>query len=119
MIEDIKWGVDKAYVIQIVDGIAHDPLDLTKEIRAELQPYFAKAHAERYNEYFDYIFDSDYGDDWEINHLGQVLVDCTATTDPKDLDQKSWTYKFTGVWDMGKHKFIQKQIRKAPRPVWD
>ena len=58
-------------------------------------PDFKKLRAERYNEYYDFIFDSEDKQTvvdnetlaergWDLDDRGHVMIDCTCTTDPKD-----------------------------------
>jgi hypothetical protein len=44
------------------------------------------------------------------------MIDCTCTTDPKELDPRRWAVRFKGTWDVVRAKFIRKDFtRLQPR----
>jgi len=119
MIESIKWGPDKVFLVPLHNGKAGKITDLTAEVRKQVQSDYDKSHAPRYNEYFDFIFDSDYPDRWRVNERGQVEIQCTCTTDPKESETNAWTMKFEGLWDRAKGKFIRKKLQRIVRTPLD
>ncbi len=124
-----RWGPDTVSVLQLRDGQVSKQSDLTSEVRQQVLPDFKESHAERYNEYIDFVFDSDdqfvqaadgeiIGErGWDLDGKGHVLIDCMCTTDPKDLDAHRWAVRFKGTWDIATAKFIRKEFtRIPPRP---
>ena len=108
-----KWGPHRVVIAQVLKGKAGKVTDLTAEIRKQLQPYYekAKAKAGRYNDYFDYIFDSDSPEGWRINNHGtQIDIWCTCTTDPKPPRGGAWVADFEGLWDISKNHFLQSKV---------
>ena len=67
----------------------------------QVRPDSERVHAERYNNFFDFIFDDETPDTWQIRD-GTVIIECTCTTDPKGLEEHSWTAGFKGIWDVAK-----------------
>jgi hypothetical protein len=107
-----KWGPDRVSLVPIQNGKAGKILDLTAEVRKKVKPYFSKAHEERYNDYYDYIFDADETNRWHpIN--GKVEIDVTCTTEPRPAAKK-WTAKFEGTWDIGKGRFLHFKVQNVP-----
>ena len=114
MIENIKWGPDKAFLVPIHDGKPGKITDLTDEVKNLVRPSYKKSRAEPFNESIDFIFEGD--DHWEFNPTGEITVDCTCTTDPKRLDGHSWTMRFQGRWDPAKARFVEKKLTHIPPP---
>jgi hypothetical protein len=123
-----KWGPNKVWVLQLSDGRVAKRSDLTEAVRQELLPDFKKSRAARYNEYYDFIFDSEDRQTvvnsetlaergWDLDNRGQVTIDCTCTTDPKELRSNRWAVRFKGTWDIASAKFLHKEFtRMPPRP---
>ena len=80
----------------------------------QVRPDSERGHAERYNNFLDFIFDDETPDTWQIRD-GTVIIECTCTTDPKGLEEHSWTAGFKGIWDIAKDRFIQHKITRMPR----
>jgi hypothetical protein len=116
VVEGIKWGPDKVFLVPIRSGNAGKLVDLTAEVRKQLQPDFNAAHADRYNNVFDFIFDDETPGTWQIKD-GTVIIQCMCTTDPKGLEEHAWTATFKGIWDIAKARFLQHEVsRMPPRP---
>ena len=109
----LKWAPDKIYVVSLPKGHPPRVTDLDSEIRKLLQPDFARAQVPGFNETFDYIFDSELEGPscWHINDANQVVIDCLATTDPKNIPPAAhWTAHFQGRWDIASRMFISHRI---------
>ena len=116
VVEGRKWGPDRVFFVPVHDGKDAKIVDLTAEVEKQVRPDFEEARAEHYNDIVDFIFDSDPPGTWHITD-GTVVVECTCTTDPKGLDQHSWTARFKGTWDISQGGFIQHKVtRVPPRP---
>jgi len=113
MIEDVKWGPDKVILITINDGLPGKPTDLAAEAIKQINPFFKKANPRHFNDTFDYIFDDDFGESWDINDHSQVLINCAVTNDPNiSIGKDTWTARFQAVWDISKGKFIRKKFKQ-------
>jgi hypothetical protein len=124
----IKWGPDKVWLIRLQDGRVAKRTDLAFAVRQQVLPDFKKSRAKRYNEYYNFIFDSEDRQTvvdsdtlaergWDLDDRGHVMIDCTCTTDPKELDPHGWTVRFKGTWDIASARFIHKEFtRIPPRP---
>jgi hypothetical protein len=110
-----KWGPDKVTVIPFADGKPGKSVDLVPEIEKKMQPSFAESHAEKFNDEVAFIFDADQTSNWTPANR-KVEIDCTCTTDPKDMDPKRWTARFQGTWDIVKGRFLNFKIRRLPNP---
>ena len=109
----LKWSPDKVYVVSLPKGHSPQVTDLDSEIRKLLQPDFAKAKVSGFNDNFDYVFDTDYEGAfcWKINATNRVVIDCLATTDPKNIPPAAhWTAHFQGLWDISSQRFISHQV---------
>jgi hypothetical protein len=113
-----RWGPEKVWVLQLRDGKVASQTDVTAVVRQQVLPDYRKSHAERYNDYYDFVFDEYEGtDSWKLDDAGHLIIDTVCTTDPKELDPHGWTAEFKGTWDISGGRFIQKSVaRIPPRP---
>ncbi len=126
-VQGTKWGPEKVFLVPIQAGQAGRPTDLTQEVRKQVTPDFRQSKAARYNDTYDFIFESEdrqvlneWGDTfsekgWDVVGNGRVMIDCTCTTDPKEIEPHSWTIRFKGIWDIGSRRFLQKQFTRIAR----
>jgi hypothetical protein len=109
----LKWGPKTIYVIRLMKDNTLEITNLDGEIRKLLQPDFIKANIPSFNDQFDYIFDSELEGPscWAINEANQVVIDCVATSDPKNIPPSPhWIAHFTGLWNISKRKFDSHQF---------
>ena len=128
MIVGSRWGPEKVSVIALHHGKITKQSELTSEVRSLVKPSFRRSHAERYNDYHDFVFSEGYSSSdgwvdvplhsgrqgWDLDDTGHVLIDCVCTTDPKHIDRHGWTVHFTGIWDIGKASFLKKEWVRIP-----
>ncbi len=50
---------------------------------------------------------------WDLDNAGHVLIHCTCTTDPKNLDPHQWTVRFSGTWDIARGEFTEKNVSRV------
>ena len=123
IVEGIKWGADKVFLVDIAGKPRIS--DITAEIRKILQPLFARSGAPRFNDTFDFIFDYEnrlkcerkqvvFDSGWQFGPDQTVLVNCTCTTDPKKIEPKRWTVNFTGTWDIKTGRFTATHVQDLP-----
>jgi len=101
--EGSKWGPDSVFLVTMNHGKVGSITNLITEIRKKLQSAYnkVKAKVERYNDYYDYIFDSDNVEGWNIvNHNRQIDIWCICTTNPKPPRAGAWEADFAGLWDI-------------------
>jgi hypothetical protein len=115
LIEGGKWGPEKVLIISVAGEKPAKPLDLSAEVRKLLQPDFAKAKPEHFNEFFDYIFETDDAEKWKLTDKNTVTIHCTCTTDPKGLSKHPWTAHFQGTWDFAKGAFSEKKFGRVTK----
>lgn len=120
-----KWGPDKVWLIQLRHRTVAKRTDLTAAVRQQVLPDYERSHAQRYNDYYDFIFDSEDRQTvvdgetvaergWDFDDAGHIMIDCTCTTDPKPFDPRRWMVRFKGIWDIGSERFIEKSITRIP-----
>jgi hypothetical protein len=75
-----------------------------------LLPDYRKAKPERYNEYFDFIFES--GDEpiCKLDGVKQVEIEGHATNDPKGLSRRKWSAQVKAVWDIPRATFTHEKV---------
>ena len=110
-----KWGPDKVFLTTIQAGRVANVVDLTAEVRKQVQADFEKSKTERYNWYYDFIFETTADSRWELNDQRQVIIDCICTTDPKQLNPKAWRVKFSGIWNIAEGRFYRKTVNPIKR----
>jgi membrane-associated protease RseP (regulator of RpoE activity) len=123
-IAGFKWGPEKVWVLRMRDGKTTKLSDLTAAVRQQVLPDFKKSHAEPYNDYYDFIFDSEDRQTvvdgetlaergWDLDDTGHVIIDCACTTNPKPFfDPHRWAVRFKGVWDIQSGKFTAKEFTR-------
>jgi len=75
-----------------------------------LLPDYRKAKPERYNEYFDFIFESEDEPICKLDGVTQVEIDGHATNDPKGLSRRTWSGRVKAVWDIAQGKFTSTKV---------
>jgi len=121
-----RWGPEKVSVLQLHRGHVAQQTELTAVVRKQVLADFRKSHAERYNDHYNFVFDSEDrqtaidGDTiaergWDLDDAGHVIIDCTCTTDPKLLDPHRWAVRFKGLWDIHSGRFLQREFARIPR----
>lgn len=114
-----RWGPEKVWVVLLRDAKVAKRTDLTNLVRQQVLPDYKKSRARRYNEFYDFVFEEDHQDtaNWRLDDRGNVLIDTTCTTDPKELDSQRWAVRFTASWDIAAGKLTEKSLsRIPPRP---
>jgi hypothetical protein len=104
-----KWGPDRVSLVWFQPNGTPKIVDLAAEVRKKLKPSFEKAHAERYNDYYDFIFDADHTDRWAPSRE-TVEITCYCTNNPKP--GKKWLVRFDGVWSVPKGRFTRFKVTR-------
>jgi len=120
-----KWGPEKVSVVQLRHGKVTQQTELTAAVHKQVLADFKKSHAKRYNDYYDFIFDSEERQTvvdgetlaergWDLGDAGHVIIDCNCTTDPKQPAPHRWAVRFRGLWDIQSGRFFKKDFTRIP-----
>lgn len=109
---DSKWGPGDILLYEIHDGKLSRSTNLLQKVHDLLLPEYRKAKGARYNDYFDFIFDT--GDEVPLCQFADsthVRIRGTATTDPKDIaGEKAWDGKVEATWDIPRAGFTSHKV---------
>ena len=119
--EGIKWGPDKVYLVPIRRGQPGKIVDLTAEVEQRVRPDYQKFKTERDGRSYDFLFDEDgaAGDGFAWDKDKRVIIDCVCTTNPKQLNEPSWTVRFCGSWDVAKDRMVKASFKHLQRKPLD
>jgi sugar lactone lactonase YvrE len=110
---DGKWGPHDIFLLEFRDGRLTRMTNILAKAHDLLFPDFRKAKPERYNEYFDFIFESEDEPICKLDGTKQVRIEGNATNDPKGLSRHKWSAQVKAVWDIEQAKFTQEKITHA------
>jgi hypothetical protein len=107
-----KWGPGDIFLYEFKGGQLARSTNLLRKIHDLLAPDYRKAMSARYNDSFDFIFESE--DKPMVELKGStVQINATATTDPKRTPgEKTWDGKVEAVWDITQAKFTSQKVRR-------
>ena len=107
---DSKWGPGDIFLFALEDGKVKRTTNLLAKIYDLLLPDYRRAKAARYNDYFDFIFESNDKPICKLDGTKQVRIDAKATTDPKGLDKAhSWHGRVRALWNIPQAKFTSQK----------
>jgi tetratricopeptide (TPR) repeat protein len=109
---DGKWGPRDVFLVEIRDGKLSRMTNILKKSHDLLLPNYRKAKAERYNEYFDFIFESEDEPFCKLDGTSRVVIDAEADTSPNDLglSPRAWHGHVEAVWDIAQAKFTSDKV---------
>jgi hypothetical protein len=110
---DGKWGPRDIFLVEFRDGKLSRMINILAKAHDLLLPDFRKAKPERYNEYFDFIFESEDEPICKLDGTQQVRIDGHATNDPKGLSGHKWSAQLKAVWNIAKAKFTEQKITRT------
>jgi hypothetical protein len=110
---DGKWGPNGIFLVEFRDNKLNRTTNILAKTHDLLLPDYRKAKPERYNEYFDFIFESENEPICKLDGVKQVRIEAHATTDPKGLSRRKWSAQVKAVWDIPKAKFIEQKITRS------
>jgi hypothetical protein len=109
---DSKWGPGDIFLYEFKDGQLTRSTNLLRKIHDLLEPDFRKAKSGHYNDYFDFIFESEEKPMLEFKD-STVQIHATATTDPKQISgEKAWDGEVEAVWDIPRAKFTSQKVKR-------
>jgi hypothetical protein len=110
---DGKWGPRDIFLVEFRDGKLSRMINILAKAHDLLLPDFRKAKPERYNEYFDFIFEREDEPICKLDGTQQVRIDGHATNDPKGLSGHKWSAQLKAVWNIAKAKFTEQKITRT------
>jgi hypothetical protein len=111
---DAKWGPREIFLYELRDGRVVRSTALLKKVHDLLHPDFEKANSDRYNGYYDFIFDTEDGIPvCRFADATHVKIHGNATTDPKGIPgEKAWDGLVEAVWDIPVAKFTSQKVTR-------
>ena len=109
-----KWGPGDIILLEVHGGKLARQTNLTSKMHDLLLPDYRAAKAAPYNEYFDFVFESERDSICKLEGSKRVRIDASATTDPKGGgDERVWEGRLKAIWDVAQARFVsQKVIRR-------
>jgi hypothetical protein len=112
---DGRWGPGDFFLYEIRDGKLSRSTNLLKKVHDLLVPDFKKARVGRYNDNFDFVFET--GEDQapvcEFADSTHVRIRATATTEPKGIaGEKAWDGVVKATWDIPSAKFTSQKVTR-------
>jgi sugar lactone lactonase YvrE len=107
-----KWGPGDIFLIEFKDGKVSRATNMLAKLHDLLVADYRKAKAARYNEYYDFIFETE---DTPIYKLDgrQIRFNALATTDPKGVsDDRVWKGRVAATWDIAQGKFTSQKVKR-------
>lgn len=109
-----RWGPGDVFLYEIRGGRLSRSTNLLKKVHDLLVPDYKKANVGRYNDYHDFVFESE--DDVPVCKFAdstQVRIHGDATTDPKDTArEKAWDGVVEATWDIPKATFTSQKVTR-------
>jgi len=112
---DSKWGPGDIFLLEFADGKLKGTTNLLAKIHALLLPDYQKVKPQRYNDYFDFIFEDDSESTPVCCLDGNKLVqiNAAATTDPKHMaGMRAWDARVRATWDIAQAKFTSQKVTR-------
>jgi hypothetical protein len=111
---DSKWGPGEIFLYELRDGRVVRSTALLKKVHDLLRPDFEKVKSGRYNDYYDFIFDT--GDEGLVCRFADathVKIHGNATTDPKYIPgEKAWDGLVEAVWNIPAARFTSQKVTR-------
>jgi tetratricopeptide (TPR) repeat protein len=107
---DSKWGPGDVILVEFRNGKLSRMTNILRKARDLLAPNWRKAKAERYNDYYDFIFMEDAS--FTLDGTRRVVIDANVHTSPNDLglSPDAWGGHVEATWDIKQAKFTSKEV---------
>jgi hypothetical protein len=112
---DSRWGPGDIFLYEIGDGKLSRSTNLLKKVHDLLAPDYKKARVGRYNDNFDFVFETEDYDHpmCEFADSTHVRIRATATTEPKGIaGDKAWDGAVEAIWDIPNAKFASQKVTR-------
>jgi sugar lactone lactonase YvrE/tetratricopeptide (TPR) repeat protein len=112
---DSKWGPGDIFLAEFHDGKLSRMTNILRKAHDLLVPNYRKARAERYNDYYDFIFVED--TTFKLDGTNRVLINASTHTSPNDLglDPDAWRGHVEATWDIKQGKFTSSEVSGRKR----
>ena len=111
-----KWGPGDVFLLELRDGKLTRMTNLLAKVHDLLLPDYRKAKPQpaRYNEYFDFIFESE-DPVCMLDGGTRVQINADATNDPKGVLGRRWNAHIAATWDIAAARFTDHKITPPPK----
>jgi sugar lactone lactonase YvrE len=107
-----KWGPGDIFLIEFKDGKVARATNMLAKLHDLLIEDYRKAKAARYNEYYDFIFETEETPIYKLEGR-QIRFNALATTDPKGVsDDRVWKGRVIATWDIAQGKFTSQKVKR-------
>lgn len=112
---DSKWGPGDVILVEFRNGKLSRMTNILRKAHDLLAPNWRKAKAERYNDYYDFVFMED--TTFKLDGASRVTIDASVHTSPNDLglEPRAWKGHVEAVWDIAQAKFTSKEVSGRTR----
>jgi sugar lactone lactonase YvrE len=108
-----KWGPGDIFLIEFKDGKVARATNMLAKLHDLLVADYQKAKAARYNEYYDFIFETEDTPIYKLDGKGQLRFNALATTDPKGVsDERIWKGRAVATWAITQGKFTSQKVKR-------
>lgn len=107
---DSKWGPQDVFLVEFNDGKLSRITNILRKAHDLLVPAWRKAKAERYNDYFEFVFMEDAS--FNLAGTNHVVINAEVDTTPNDLglSPRAWHGRVEAVWDIPQAKFTAQKV---------
>jgi sugar lactone lactonase YvrE len=112
---DSKWGPGDVLLVEFRNGRLSRMTNILRKAHDLLGLDYRKAKAERYNDYYDFVFMEDAS--FELDGTRQVVINAQADTTPNDLglSSRAWHGRVDATWDIRQAKFTSSEVSGRKR----
>src|SRR4029077_6051055 len=84
--------------------------NISRKARNLLMPNWRKAKAERYNDYYEFVFIEDAS--FKLDGTDRVIIEAEVDTSPNDLglSERAWRGYIAAIWDIPQAKLTSTQV---------
>jgi len=110
-----KWGPGDVLLVEFPNGKFVRMTNILRKAHDLLAPNWRKAKAERYNDYYDFVFMEDAS--FQLDGTSRVVIDANVHTSPNDLglSPDTWRGHVEATWDVKQAKFTSKEVSGRKR----
>jgi sugar lactone lactonase YvrE len=108
---DSKWGPGDIFLVELKGGKLTRTTNLLGKMHDALLPDYKSAKVGQYNDYYDFVFESEEDAICQLDGAQKVQINALATTDPKGADEgRVWEGRLTATWDIAQGKFTSQKV---------
>jgi tetratricopeptide (TPR) repeat protein len=107
---DAKWGPGDVLLVEFRNGNLVRMTNMLRKAHDLLLPNYRKAKAERYNDYYDFVFMEDAS--FKLDGPNRVVIEGQVDTTPNDLglSARAWRGYVAAVWNIAQAKFTSTKV---------